>query len=127
MPFIRLLEMGIHPLRIADGFEKACEVAVKRVKEISKEVVVESTSVFEIAACQVDIFKNDNEELHHAAMTALGSKVESQRKFPFILIRPFGRLSLRGSPRWPRLPPMPSCLLPIWNERTSILISSKLR
>ncbi|KAF4672778.1 T-complex protein 1 subunit epsilon [Perkinsus olseni] len=61
----KLLEMGIHPLRIADGFEKACEVAVKRVEEISKEA---------------DIFKNDNEELHHAAMTALGSKIVSSRQ-----------------------------------------------
>jgi T-complex protein 1 subunit epsilon len=27
----KLLDKGIHPLRIADGFEKACEIAVKRI------------------------------------------------------------------------------------------------
>jgi len=30
----KLLEKGIHPLRIADGFEVACDIAVKRVEEI---------------------------------------------------------------------------------------------
>merc|ERR1719353_899370 len=36
----KLLEKGIHPLRVAYGFEKACEVAVKRVGEIAKEIDV---------------------------------------------------------------------------------------
>merc|ERR1719197_1299133 len=33
-----LIEKGIHPLRIAYGFERACEVAVKRVAEIAKTI-----------------------------------------------------------------------------------------
>jgi T-complex protein 1 subunit epsilon len=32
------LDKGIHPLKIADGFEKACDIAVKRIEEIQEEV-----------------------------------------------------------------------------------------
>jgi len=60
-----LLDKGIHPLKIADGFEKACEIAVKKVESISTEL---------------DIEANDNEELIKCAMTALGSKVVSKQK-----------------------------------------------
>jgi len=60
-----LLEKGIHPLRIASGFEKACEVAVSRVQGIAKDV---------------DINANDQAALLKAASTALGSKVVSSRK-----------------------------------------------
>lgn len=60
-----LIEKGIHPLRIATGFEKACEVAVKRVEEISKVV---------------DILADEQAALKKAATTALGSKVVSSRK-----------------------------------------------
>jgi T-complex protein 1 subunit epsilon len=27
----KLLDKGIHPLKIADGFERACDIAVKRI------------------------------------------------------------------------------------------------
>lgn len=30
----KLLERGIHPLKIADGFEQACDIAVRRIEEI---------------------------------------------------------------------------------------------
>ena len=30
----RLLDKGIHPLKIADGFEKACDIAVRRIASI---------------------------------------------------------------------------------------------
>lgn len=30
----KLLDKGIHPLKIADGFEKACDIAVQRIEEI---------------------------------------------------------------------------------------------
>ncbi|CAE8624884.1 unnamed protein product, partial [Polarella glacialis] len=60
-----LIEKGIHPLRIATGYEKACSVAVARVEEIAKKV---------------DIHENDSAALKKAAMTALGSKVVSGRK-----------------------------------------------
>eukprot|EP01068_Selenidium_serpulae_P014529 Selendium_serpulae@DN6107_c1_g1_i1.p1 len=58
----RLLGKGLHPLNIADGFEKACATAIKRVKEI---------------AVKVDITKDENDILKKTAATALGSKVVS--------------------------------------------------
>jgi len=36
-----LLDKGIHPLKIADGFEKACDIAVQRVLDIQEEVNIE--------------------------------------------------------------------------------------
>jgi T-complex protein 1 subunit epsilon len=30
----KLLDKGIHPLKIADGFEQACEIAVKKLSSI---------------------------------------------------------------------------------------------
>ena len=60
-----LLDKGIHPLKISDGFEKACELAIKRVEDIATEL---------------DIEANGNEELIKCAMTALGSKVVSKNK-----------------------------------------------
>ena len=60
-----LLDKGIHPLKIADGFEKACEMAVDRVESIAQDL---------------DIEKNDHEELIKCAITALGSKVVSKQK-----------------------------------------------
>jgi T-complex protein 1 subunit epsilon len=59
----KLLDKGIHPLKIADGFEKACDIAVKRIGEIQEEI---------------NIQKNDNEFLRKCAVTALGSKVVSK-------------------------------------------------
>ncbi|CAE8598396.1 unnamed protein product [Polarella glacialis] len=60
-----LIEKGIHPLRIATGYEKACSIAVQRVEEIARKV---------------DIHADDGEALKKAARTALGSKVVSGRK-----------------------------------------------
>jgi len=62
---LELIEKGIHPLRVSSGYEKACEVAVKRVEAIAKVV---------------DIQANDQAALKKAACTALGSKVVSGRK-----------------------------------------------
>jgi T-complex protein 1 subunit epsilon len=36
----RLLDKGIHPLKIADGFERACEVAATRVEQIARNMDV---------------------------------------------------------------------------------------
>lgn len=60
-----LLDKGIHPLKVADGFEKACEMAVEKVENIATEL---------------DIEANEHEELIKCAMTALGSKVVSKQK-----------------------------------------------
>jgi len=58
----KLLEKGIHPLKIADGFERACDIATARIDEIQEEL---------------DISKNNYEALRKCAKTALGSKVVS--------------------------------------------------
>jgi T-complex protein 1 subunit epsilon len=60
-----LIEKGIHPLRIAYGYERACEVAVKRIEQIARTV---------------DIQADNQAALMKAATTALGSKVVSSRK-----------------------------------------------
>lgn len=55
-----LIDRGIHPIRIADGFDEACDVAVKHLDSISDEVP----------------FSNDNlENLLRTARTSLGSKM----------------------------------------------------
>lgn len=60
-----LLDKGIHPLKIASGFDKACDIATTRLEEISRPV---------------DIFENEHENLVRTAMTALGSKIVSKCK-----------------------------------------------
>ena len=52
-----LLDKGLHPIQIANGFEKGCEIATKHLESISKKL---STKDKNLVKC---------------AMTALGSKV----------------------------------------------------
>merc|ERR1719337_533028 len=59
---VALLDKGLHPLRVADGFEKACDIAVKRVEEIAKDV---------------DLENENHAALVKSARTSLGSKVVS--------------------------------------------------
>lgn len=60
-----LIELGLHPLKIADGFDKACEYAVSKLEELSEEIDIES---------------NNHAKLIDAAMVSLGSKVVSKNK-----------------------------------------------
>lgn len=55
-----LLDRGIHPIRIADGFDRACAVAVEELNRISD---------------QVQFSKENTENLLRTAMTSLGSKM----------------------------------------------------
>jgi T-complex protein 1 subunit epsilon len=55
-----LLDRGIHPIRIADGFDRACAVAVDQLDHISESV---------------PFTKADTENLLKTAMTSLGSKM----------------------------------------------------
>ena len=59
----KLLDKGIHPLKIADGFDKACDIAVNKLDSIKEEI---------------NISKNNHEFLRKCATTALGSKVVSK-------------------------------------------------
>merc|ERR1711988_1735123 len=56
----KLLDRGIHPIRIADGYEMACELAVNRLKEI---------------ADTIDFTPEDTSNLTKTCMTTLNSKV----------------------------------------------------
>merc|ERR1712100_732212 len=56
----KLLDRGVHPIRIADGYEMACEIAVKRLNEISD---------------QIKFTKDDTSNLLKTCMTTLNSKV----------------------------------------------------
>ncbi|KNZ56663.1 T-complex protein 1, epsilon subunit [Puccinia sorghi] len=58
-----LLDRGIHPIRIADGFEKACNVAVQELDRIS---------------AKLEFSKSDTSQLEKVAATSLGSKIVSK-------------------------------------------------
>jgi T-complex protein 1 subunit epsilon len=55
-----LLDRGIHPIRISDGFDRACQVAVEHLDKISDEIEFSTTNT---------------ENLFKTAMTSLGSKM----------------------------------------------------
>lgn len=47
-----LLDKGIHPSRIADGFERACQIAVKHLESVSDTVPFtpqETSNLFKVA------------------------------------------------------------------------------
>ena len=56
----QLLDRGIHPIRIADGFERACNVAVEHLDKISDTI---------------EFSKDNVANLKKTAMTSLGSKM----------------------------------------------------
>ncbi|CAE6423312.1 hypothetical protein ACGC1H_002809 [Rhizoctonia solani] len=66
-----LIDRGIHPIRIADGFEKACAVAVAHLDDISDTV---------------EFSKENTENLLKTAMTSLGSKIVSKAHQKFAQI-----------------------------------------
>lgn len=55
-----LLDRGIHPIRIADGFDRACAVAVEQLDRISD---------------RIEFSKTHTDNLLKTAMTSLGSKM----------------------------------------------------
>ena len=65
-----LLDRGIHPIRIADGFDRACAVAVEELDRISD---------------RVEFSLDNTENLLKTAMTSLGSKMYVH---PFISMLP---------------------------------------
>ncbi|KAI9136706.1 putative T-complex protein 1 epsilon subunit [Paraphysoderma sedebokerense] len=58
-----LLDKGIHPIRIADGFERACQVAIDTLYKVSDVV---------------PFSKDDTSNLYKTAYTSLGSKIVSK-------------------------------------------------
>ncbi|KAI9187970.1 T-complex protein 1 subunit epsilon [Blastocladiella emersonii ATCC 22665] len=58
-----LLDRGIHPIRIADGFERACQVSLATLERISDVV---------------PFSKDNTQNLYKTAYTSLGSKIVSK-------------------------------------------------
>ncbi|KAI5804446.1 chaperonin Cpn60/TCP-1 family [Geopyxis carbonaria] len=58
-----LIDKGIHPIRIADGYDQACELAVEKLDEI---------------ADAVEFTKENTDNLLRCARTSLGSKIVSK-------------------------------------------------
>lgn len=55
-----LIDKGIHPIRIADGYDAACEIAVSQLDKISDEI---------------KFSRDDTHNLLEVAKTSLGSKM----------------------------------------------------
>jgi len=66
-----LIDKGIHPIRIADGYDAACEVAVAELDKISDTIA---------------FTKESNENLFKVAKTSLGSKIVSKAHDQFAQI-----------------------------------------
>src|SRR6201992_4173383 len=66
-----LIDKGIHPIRIADGFDQACEVAVGHLDKISDEI---------------SVTRDRQENLIKVAKTSLGSKIVSKAHDQFAQI-----------------------------------------
>ena len=65
-----LIDKGIHPIRIADGYDQACEIAVAQLDSISDEIIFS---------------KDDTENLIKVAKTSLGSKMcVIIKPYPFV-------------------------------------------
>merc|ERR550514_1664515 len=79
-----MLDKGIHPLRVAVGYEKACEVACRRVTEIARKICEDprphSPSGAKGPQSPSSKMKEERVALMKAAMVSLGSKVVSSRK-----------------------------------------------
>ena len=66
-----LMDKGIHPIRIADGFDQACDIAVKELDRISDTV---------------EFSREQQTNLREVAKTSLGSKIVSKAHDQFAQI-----------------------------------------
>ncbi|KAK5100212.1 T-complex protein 1 subunit epsilon [Lithohypha guttulata] len=66
-----LIDKGIHPIRIADGYDQACDVAVAHLDKISDEI---------------SFTRDDTSNLLKVAKTSLGSKIVSKAHDQFAQI-----------------------------------------
>lgn len=67
---LELIDKGVHPIKIANGFDDACKVAVANLDLISDEI--------EIDYKDIDNNLNLDSKLFKAAKTSLGSKIVSK-------------------------------------------------
>jgi T-complex protein 1 subunit epsilon len=66
-----LIDRGIHPIRIADGFDQACKLAVQTLDSI---------------ADTFDFSRDNTDNLFRAAKTSLGSKMYTPDNFRFLTL-----------------------------------------
>ncbi|RAO69855.1 uncharacterized protein BHQ10_005867 [Talaromyces amestolkiae] len=66
-----LIDKGIHPIRIADGYDEACEIAIAELDNISDEITFST---------------NNTDNLMKVAKTSLGSKIVSKSHEQFAKI-----------------------------------------
>ena len=66
-----LMDKGIHPIRIADGYDQACEIAVQELDQISD---------------RIDFTAQETSNLQKVAKTCLGSKIVSKAHDQFAKI-----------------------------------------
>ncbi|ODV94285.1 hypothetical protein PACTADRAFT_45174 [Pachysolen tannophilus NRRL Y-2460] len=65
-----LIEKGIHPIKIANGFDEACKIAINNLDKIADEI--------EINLDDLDANLSNDSNLFKAAKTSLGSKIVSK-------------------------------------------------
>ena len=105
-----LIDKGIHPIRIADGFDQACDVAVAELERISDVM---------------DFAQDDTSSLLKVAKTCLGSKMWVHIGFPLWVLESngFSNFAMHSAfPRHtiysPRSLSMQSSPLPTSSEKT---------
>ncbi|GMM37381.1 chaperonin-containing T-complex subunit [Saccharomycopsis crataegensis] len=79
---LELIDKGIHPIKVAHGFDEACKVAIAQLDKIADEVKIPSSFVKSSNATTSNADFNgdveDGEELFKASKTSLGSKIVSK-------------------------------------------------
>jgi chaperonin GroEL (HSP60 family) len=94
-----LIDKGIHPIRIADGYDQACEIAVAELDRISDEI---------------PFSKDDTSNLLQVAKTSLGSKM-----YGFVDVQTTFAVSPSLTTNSPRSPLMLCSRLPTLSARMS--------
>lgn len=102
-----LIDKGIHPIRIADGFDQACEIAVAQLDQISDTI---------------PFSRDDTSNLIKVAKTSLGSKMYVGIYLPGDPFRGpnMGTVFPSRMTSLPRSPSMPFSPLPTSSARMSI-------
>lgn len=72
---LNLIEMGIHPIKVANGYEKACQIVVNHLDEIADKINIDFENLENNLLESSDLFK--------AAKTSLGSKIVNKNHNQF--------------------------------------------
>jgi T-complex protein 1 subunit epsilon len=72
---LKLIEMGIHPIKVANGYEKASQIISKHLDEIADDITIDKENLENNLLESSDLFK--------AAKTSLGSKIVNKNHNQF--------------------------------------------